>query len=379
MNQHVSTVSPGSLVTFLRKRDYSFVKILGQGACGQTVLLRDDIIQSEFVCKKYLPFSESHRKELFNGFLREIKLLHEVYHTNVVRVFNYYVYPEQLTGYILMEYVAGTDIEDHLREKPETVNNLFLQAIDGFLYLEQQSILHRDIRPLNILIREDGILKIIDLGFGKQIDATGDFGKSISLNWWCEPPQEFSSGIYDHSTEVYFVGKLFEKLVLELDLEDFKHKHLLARMCSRDPNSRVSSFSDVRSEIDRQDASDIIFYGNEKTAYLNFANSVTKHLTKIETATKYRDDLTGIRTQLENTYRNCMLEEFLADSSVVLGIFLRGGYSYRKSGFPTAALKNFLDLLRASSLAKQRIILANLHNRLDAVNRYDPLDDDIPF
>jgi serine/threonine-protein kinase len=156
--QRTVTNTPGSLVTFLRKRDYVFVKVLGQGACGQTVLLRDDVIGSEFVCKKYLPFNESYRQELFKGFLREIKLLHEVHHLNVVRVFNYYVYPEQFTGYILMEYIAGNDIEEHLRVKPESVNDLFVQAVEGFAYLERQSILHRDIRPLNILVREDGTL-----------------------------------------------------------------------------------------------------------------------------------------------------------------------------------------------------------------------------
>lgn len=378
--QRTVTSSPGSIVTFLRKRDYVFVKVLGQGACGQTVLLRDEVIGSQFVCKKYLPFSETHRQELFKGFLREIKLLHEVHHLNVVRVFNYYVYPEQLTGYILMEYVAGSDIEDHLRAKPESVNNLFLQAVEGFAYLESQSILHRDIRPMNILVGDDGILKIIDLGFGKQIESPSDFDKSISLNWWCEPPSDFSLGVYDHATEVYFLGKLFEKLVLELHLEDFKHKSLLTRMCSQSPENRVPSFADVRAEIDRHGASDVTFYGQERGAYTTFANGITKHLTKIEAATKYRDDLATIRTQLEALYRNCMLEDTLPDSSALLSILLRGGYSYRKVGFPTSALKDFLELLRASTLAKQRIILANLHGRLDAVTRYEAADDDdIPF
>lgn len=378
--QRTVTSSPGSIVTFLRKRDYVFVKVLGQGACGQTVLLHDEVIGSQFVCKKYLPFSETHRQELFKGFLREIKLLHEVHHLNVVRVFNYYVYPDQLTGYILMEYVAGSDIEEHLRAKPESVNNLFLQAVEGFAYLESQSILHRDIRPMNILVGDDGILKIIDLGFGKQIDSPSDFDKSISLNWWCEPPSDFSLGVYDHATEVYFLGRLFEKLVIELDLEDFKHKSLLTRMCNKHPEDRVRSFADIRADIDRHRASDVTFYGQERSAYISFANGITKHLTKIEAATKYRDDLATIRTQLEALYRNCMLEDTLPDSSVLLNILLRGGYSYRKVGFPTFALKNFLELLLASTLAKQRIILANLHGRLDAVTRYEVTgDNDIPF
>lgn len=103
-----------SVVQFLRKRDYTLVKELGQGACGKTVLLYDDQIDENFVCKKYVPYSESHRQELFANFVREIKLLHKVHHQNVVRVFNYYLYPEQMTGFILMEFVDGTEVDEFL-------------------------------------------------------------------------------------------------------------------------------------------------------------------------------------------------------------------------------------------------------------------------
>jgi serine/threonine-protein kinase len=279
-----------------------------------------------------------------------------------------------------MEYVAGKDIEQHLREKPETANDLFVQAIEGFAYLERQAILHRDIRPLNILVSDNGILKIIDLGFGKQIERPSDFDKSISLNWWCEPPVDFSLGKYDHATEVYFVGKLFEKFVVEMNLEDFKHKGLLSRMCHRDPQLRLQSFADTRSEMHRQHAADITFFGQERSAYTSFADAVTKHLTKIETGSKYQDDLVLIRNHLETAYRNCMLEEHLPDCSAILSILIRGGYSYRRAGFSTKALKAFIDLLRSATLAKQRVILANLHSRLDAVTRYEkPDEDDVPF
>jgi eukaryotic-like serine/threonine-protein kinase len=73
------------VISFLRKRDYKFVRELGQGACGRTVLLYDDQIDEHFVCKKYVPFSESQREILFSNFVRELKLLHQVHHANVVR------------------------------------------------------------------------------------------------------------------------------------------------------------------------------------------------------------------------------------------------------------------------------------------------------
>ena len=92
------------LVEFLRKRDFQLVKELGAGACGKTVLLYDDVINEQFVCKKYAPHYPEHKEVLFKNFIHEIKLLHLIYHKNIVRVFNYYIYPEHHTGFIVMEY-----------------------------------------------------------------------------------------------------------------------------------------------------------------------------------------------------------------------------------------------------------------------------------
>lgn len=184
---------PDRIVEFVRKKDLIFVKELGQGACGKTVVLYDEVIGESFVCKKYAPIHEPLKRELFDNFVREIKLLHVLNHPNVVRVFNYYLYPDKLAGYILMELVRGTDIEEYLNTNPEQANQVFLQTVDGFNHLEKHGILHRDIRPQNILVSDDGLIKIIDFGFGKRIVTKHDFGKSITLNWWCEPPLEFGN------------------------------------------------------------------------------------------------------------------------------------------------------------------------------------------
>lgn len=370
-----------SVIQFLRRRDYTFVKVLGQGACGQTVLLHDDLIDSHFVCKKYMPYSEDRRQELFKGFLREIKLLHELHHKNVVRVFNYYLYPDKLTGYILMEYVEGQDLEEYLREKPESVNELFLQSIEGFAYLESAEILHRDIRVQNIMVRNDGALKIIDLGFGKRIEQPEDFDKSISLNWWCELPKEFAKSTYDYSTEVYFVGKMFEKLIGELGLEHFKYQALLSRMCKFDPAERIRSFIDLRTKIQLNQADDIEFTEQERDTYRLFAHELSGKVTKIETGAKYVSDLEYIRTRLDAVYRNCMLEDTIPDCAVILRCFLNGGYYYRKAGFQTWILKDFLRFLRTATNEKQRIALANLSSRFDSIVRYTMAsnEDDIPF
>jgi len=168
MTKHQANATEG-VIEFLRKKDYILVRELGQGACGKTVLLRDDGIGEQFVCKKYAPFSEAHRESLFQNFVNEIKLLLRANHPNIVRVFNYYLFPERFAGFILMEHVDGQDIETFLSTQPERTNDVFVQVIDGFRYLESNQILHRDIRPANILVRADGVVKIIDLGFREDL------------------------------------------------------------------------------------------------------------------------------------------------------------------------------------------------------------------
>lgn len=370
------------IVAFLRRRDYKLVKELGQGACGKTVLLFDDQINEYFVCKKYVPYSETRRQELFSAFVREIKLLHQVHHSNVVRVFNYYLYPEQYAGYILMEYVQGAEIDDHLKEYPEQTNELFLQAVAGFVYLEQRGILHRDIRPGNLMVHTDGTVKIIDLGFGKQIETSTDFEKSVSLNWWCDPPNEFGKDRYDFTTEVYFVGKLFERILRENSISHFKYSDTLEKMCAREPSFHLQSFSEIEKAIRSNQFFEIDFSERELDAYRQFADSLCQQVTKLESGAKYADDIEQIRTQLEDVHRKFMLEVYVPDAALVIRCLITGSYYYLKQGLTVAGVRDFLRLLKTSSNEKNRVILANLHTRLDTIKRYDAdqiTDQDIPF
>jgi serine/threonine-protein kinase len=253
--------------------------------------------------------------------------------------------------------------------------------LEGFCHLEAKNILHRDIRPQNILVRSDGGVKIIDLGFGKKIDHSADFDKSISLNWWCDPPSEFGRAVYDFRTEVYFVGKLFEKIIKEKGIQHFKYRGLLGRMCRWDPSDRVASFFDVQKEIKSDQFHEIAFSEEEEFTYRNFSDQLCVCIAKIGSGTKYIDDPERIRLSLESTYRACMLEEYVPDSAGVLRCFIGGNYRYfLKATFPTSTLRDFIRLLKSCGLEKQRIVIANIHTRLDAVQRYEePPDDDIPF
>jgi serine/threonine-protein kinase len=63
-----------NVIEFLRKKDYKFIRYIGRGGTGLTVLLKDDLIDKESVCKKYLPAPGIEPKEYYENFLSEIKI-----------------------------------------------------------------------------------------------------------------------------------------------------------------------------------------------------------------------------------------------------------------------------------------------------------------
>lgn len=369
------------IVEFLRKRDYLLVRELGAGACGRTVLLRDEQIDEQFVCKKYHPYSESARGPLFDNFVREIKLLHRVHHLNLVRIFNYYIYPEKQLGYILMEFVDGYDIHTYVKSSPDKINDLFIQAIRGFTYLESCGILHRDIRPGNLMVASDGRLKIIDLGFGKQIRTNVDFEKSISLNWWCSAPDEFRDQVYNFQTEVYFVGKLFDGLIASDGIQNFKYKDVLQRMSAASPTARIGSFAEVQQAIDSDQFYETEFTAFEKSTYRAFSVALCKQITKVHPLPKWRNDPHEVERLLREKYQLFMLEKEVPNADLVISCFLDGPYHYIKGGFGVDLVQSFLMMFKPCNIEKKKVLLANLQTKIEALPKYsdDPKGDDIPF
>ena len=369
------------VIGFLRAKDYKYVNKIGQGGTGKTVLLHDELIDENFVCKKYSPLYEEYKEEFYKNFVDEIKILHLLFHDNIVRVFNYYLYPEYTTGYILMEYINGESISEYIKNNPEKLNDIFEQVINGFKHLEENKILHRDIRPANILVSKKGIVKIIDFGFGKKINFEESYDNSISLNWRYSIPKDFDLRKYDFKTEVYFVGKLFEEIIQNLQLDSFKYSSILLGMIKKDPEERINSFFDVYRKLISGEATEIEFSKSEKEIYADIANSISITVIKIEEGSTYIKDINEIQRSLEECYRNSMLEDYVQNPISVLRCFIEGQYYYSKNAeIKVVSLKEFIKFLKSINLAKKKIVINNLWNRFDRIERYhDSSQDDLPF
>ena len=216
-------------------------------------------------------------------FKDEARILFQRNEPNVVRGFKFFEYREHKTSYIIMEYVSGPDILEYLSHNPANADKVFEGVVNGFAHLQQQKILHRDIRPMNILVGENSVPKIIDFGFGKRVDFDESQGeKSISLNWWCDTPPEFQDGIYDFQTEVYFVGMLFQKVVEDCNLTDFKYMPLLRNMIEPDRDARAQSFSDIQRAVIEGKFLELAFSEHEISAYRNFSRGVVGIVSSIQ-------------------------------------------------------------------------------------------------
>ncbi|NVJ47254.1 MAG: protein kinase family protein [Cytophagia bacterium] len=377
----------GDPIKFIRSKDYKFIKNIGQGGTGKTVLLQDEIINEQFICKKYSPFYIDTPSSFFEYFKEEIKLLHLAYHKNIVRVYNYYLYPENHTGFILMEYIEGEKIDHFIESNPERLNNIFEQAISGFEYLESSKILHRDIRPENIIISKTGELKIIDFGFGKKAVLENEsFNKSLSLNWRYARPNEFNQDVYDFKTEIYFLGKLFEEIIKDNHLVNFGYKKVLDSMCNPDYEERIDSFFNVRRQLSTSKTSKADFNTKEKEAYREFAHLLINMLGRIDLDSKYKTDIDKIISNLSSIHQNSILEEFIFNTSLIPTCFIEGNFSfYPNESFHVSTLEDFIKLLTTSTMDKRKIIMNNLWQRFDSIRQdppsdYDNIDDDsLPF
>lgn len=368
------------IIEFLRTKDYVFIEDVGQGGTGKTVLLRDETIDEYFVCKKYAPVNEEDKPKYFQNFLSEIKILYTLNHRNIVRVFSYHLYPDQLTGYIIMEYIKGIKIDQFILQNPERLNDVFVQVIEGFCNLELNSILHRDLRPENILVNEDGLVKIIDFGFGKKVQPTDNNEKSVSLNWRYSTPDEFSQQIYDIRTEIYFVGKMFEEIILEKNIENFKYINLLNEMIKRDLNARIQSFAEIFRKILNNTSPGIEFTTIEKFIYKNFAECISATISSVEFSSEYISDINDIIMRLEQVHRDSMLEEYIQNPASLGKCFIKGNFKYfQKATILVFHLNEFLKMIKLVAEDKKKIIINNLMQRIDSIEKFDAMISDLPF
>jgi eukaryotic-like serine/threonine-protein kinase len=155
---------------------YRLERELGRGGMAVVHLAHDTVLDRR-VAVKLLSEGSRGDPDLRARFLREGRLAAALAHQNVVRVFDTGDDGEQ--PYLVMEYVEGRSLAEVRRQgalDPEAVVSLGRQACAGLAHAHQAGIVHRDVKPQNLLLQDDGVLKVADFGI-----ARGSSGATITV------------------------------------------------------------------------------------------------------------------------------------------------------------------------------------------------------
>lgn len=384
MENTISKMKPGEIIQFSKPKSFEFVKSLKAGGTGKTVLMRDTTINEQFVCKKYDPQQKEYEDEFYERFIDEIKIMYSVFNDNIVRIFDYYLYPDLKTGYIIMEYIQGQDIDEYFQvNNKENINSVFVQTINAFSYLEKHKILHRDVRASNVIIDNSGTVKIIDFGFGKKINSTGTNEQaSVLLNWPASKiPNEIWSEVYDGKTEIFYVGYMFKNLIDKYNINCFKYGILLEKMINVDQSKRIESFEEIQSNIATQTFEDVNFSHKQKNIYQYFAISLSDSIKNINGSLVTEKDISVIIEKMRIILRDNSLEEYVLRPNDLISCFIKSGYAYfPKKRIEVNVVKDFYDFFVSQTDVIKNIILNNLYGRLGNIPVvYNVFDDELPF
>ncbi len=152
---------------------YTITQAIGQGGMANVYLARDLILDRD-VAVKVLRFDFQDNKEAIQRFQREAMAASQLLHHNIVEVYD--VDEEEGQQYIVMEYVKGTDLKQYIKNNSpvslELVVSIMSQILSAIELAHKNNIIHRDIKPQNILITEDNQVKITDFGIAIAITDT---------------------------------------------------------------------------------------------------------------------------------------------------------------------------------------------------------------
>lgn len=383
----------GDIIPFLKQKDYIMVNNdLGDGSFGRTVLLQDPFIDELFVAKKYEPEKDSIKEKFYKNFLEEIKILYKLNHRNIVRVYNYYAYDSICTGYILMEYIEGTDIGTYINDlfpplAPVSLDSLFTQLIDAFCYIEEHGILHRDIRAENILVDKHGVVKIIDFGIGKIFKPADDCADSLmfQINRASSDtlPQEYYQGTYTSLTDMFYVAELFHRLIVGSELcslSDFSYVDILEKMMQKQPENRYPSFGEIKNAIGKHDfTNNIQISENDRKIYLAFTNSIYKSLSVYTSEPSYNTDPISFIGKLQTALKNNLFETYIQKNSDVIGSIVLSSYRYKNSvSIAREDVSRFVEWFKSATPASQELILSNINSKLSLIT-IETQEPELPF
>ena len=194
---------------------YEIVKNIGEGGMANVYLANDTILERK-VAVKVLRGDLSADDKFIRRFEREALSVSNLSHPNIVEVYDVGV--EEGSHYIVMEYIDGKTLKQLLKKRESLtlseVIDIMTQLTDGISHAHESYIIHRDIKPQNIMIEDDGRVKITDFGIAMALNATQlTQTNSVMGSVHYLPPEQASGKSATVKSDIYSMGILMYELL----------------------------------------------------------------------------------------------------------------------------------------------------------------------
>lgn len=217
---------------------YRIIGELGRGAMGAVYLARQ--VSLDRLCAlKVIQTKWSHKKSMVARFMREAYAAAQLVHHNVIQVYDFG--RDRDTNFFSMEYVRGLSLWQVVKKEgildSQLAATYILQAARGLQCAHNQGMVHRDVKPGNLMLNEDGVVKVADLGLVKvplsadiEDETEVDFGmlsaksasasveitqanRTVGTAAYMAPEQAVSAKNVDHRADIYSLGCTFYVLL----------------------------------------------------------------------------------------------------------------------------------------------------------------------
>ncbi|MEO0998076.1 MAG: protein kinase [Pseudomonadota bacterium] len=277
VNSRRNTASTASLFLdgdrgTLAMRGYRLIRKLSTGAFSSVYLTENTDTGDVHVLKvvRQVPDSSDGMDGVFSRFLQEYELISSLHHPNIVEIVDFGVGDDH--AYIAMEYFPGGDLRVRIRRgmAADSVISAVTQIAGALAAMHSVGILHRDLKPGNVMCRDDGSFALIDFGLAKQLAIAGEItgtGEIFGTPYYMSPEQGHGRRV-DERGDIYSLGVMFYEMLTgqkpfladsamgiiyhhshaerpRLPAEHRRWQGVLDRMLAIEPDERFQAAADV--------------------------------------------------------------------------------------------------------------------------------------
>ena len=203
---------------------YRVDELVGEGGMAD-VYRGTDLKEDHVVAIKILKDEFRENEELVRRFLNEGRAISVLEHPNIVKVYDISVTDK--VYYIVMEYIDGITLKEYIEQRGEPLTykeavHFTSQTLLALQHAHAKGIVHRDIKPQNIMIMEDGSIRVMDFGIARlaRSEVHTDADQAIGSVHYISPEQAQGASI-DQRADIYSLGiMMYEMLTGQLPFED---------------------------------------------------------------------------------------------------------------------------------------------------------------